>query len=111
MLYQIYFYVPENALDLVKKAMFDAGAGEVGEYQQCAWQILGQGQFKPSENATPHIGLPDELTKLNEYRVEMVCKENRLKAALSALIKAHPYQEVAYGALPIVTLDSFNKGS
>lgn len=108
MLYQIYFYVPEESLETVKTAMFNAGAGQVGEYQQCAWQVLGQGQFKPSENATPYIGQQQQLTALNEYRVEMVCKESLLKTALTTLIEAHPYQEVAYGALPIITLDQLD---
>ena len=47
MLYQVYFYVPEASLEVVKQAMFNAGAGSVGDYQECAWQTLGQGQFKP----------------------------------------------------------------
>lgn len=105
MLYQIYFYVPETSLDIVKQAMFNVGAGSVGDYQVCAWQTLGQGQFKPSMSATPYIGEQDKLTSLAEYRVEMVCKKHLLKAALAAMIQAHPYEEVAYGAYPITTLD------
>jgi len=109
MLYQIYFYVPEESIEVVKAAMFDAGAGQVGDYEQCAWQILGEGQFKSSENANPYIGQHDQLTRLNEYRVEMVCQKGVLKAALTALIITHPYQEVAYGAVPIITLDDLDK--
>jgi len=104
MLYQIYFYVPENSLEVVKKSMFEAGAGRVGDYQHCAWQVLGGGQFKPLASATPYIGELEKLTVLNEYRVEMVCEENLLKAVLSAMIATHPYQEVAYGAFPITVL-------
>lgn len=109
MLYQIYFYVPEESLEVVKAAMFEAGAGQVGDYEQCAWQILGEGQFKPSKNAKPYIGQQEKLTKLNEYRVEMVCPKSELKGVLTALIAAHPYQEVAYGAVAIITLDELDK--
>jgi hypothetical protein len=108
MLYQIYFYVPEESLEAVKNAMFEAGAGQAGDYEQCAWQILGEGQFKPSKNAKPYIGQQEKLTKLNEYRVEMICPKSELKSVLTALIAAHPYQEVAYGALPILTLDELD---
>lgn len=105
MLYQIYFYVPEGSLDVVKNAMFEAGAGKAGDYQHCAWQTQGVGQFKPLASATPYIGELEKLTVLNEYRVEMVCEARFLKTALSTLIATHPYQEVAYGAFPMITLD------
>ena len=108
MLYQVYFYVPEASLEIVKQAMFNAGAGSVGEYQECAWQTLGQGQFKPLSSATPTIDERGELTRLAEYRVEMVCKKPLLKAALAAMIQSHPYEEVAYGTYPITTLDNLN---
>lgn len=101
----IYFYAPEEALEAVKNAMFAAGAGRIGDYQECAWQVVGQGQFKPLPSATPYIGEQEKLTQLSEYRVEMVCEKQHLKSVLQAMIAAHPYQEVAYGALPITTLD------
>jgi len=103
-LYQIYFYVPENALEKVKNAMFIAGAGKFGDYQECAWQTKGTGQFKPSDVAKPHIGTTGQLSKLSEFRVEMICSEVNLKKVLTALKEHHPYQEVAYGAIPITTL-------
>lgn len=104
MLYQIYFYTPQASIETIKKAMFKAGAGKVGNYQACAWQVLGKGQFTPLASATPYIGNKEQLIELDEYRVEMVCEASRLKAALTAMIKAHPYQEVAYGAVKIITL-------
>ena len=71
--YQISFYVPVSHLESVKQAMFEAGAGQLGNYEHCAWQTLGAGQFKPINNAKPNIGKLNELTKIDEYKVEMLC--------------------------------------
>jgi len=105
MLYHVYFYAPEDAVDKVKQAMFSEGAGKVGDYEACAWQTYGTGQFKPLASATPYIGEAEQLTQLDEVRVEMVCKEANLKRVLTAMISAHPYEEVAYGAFQIITLN------
>lgn len=105
MLYQIYFFAPEKYVERVKMAMFEAGAGKVGEYEACSWQVLGTGQFKALASASPYIGESEQLSTLSEYRVEMVCEANRLKAALTAMKAAHPYEEVAYGAVQVTTLE------
>ncbi|MEQ8952612.1 MAG: NGG1p interacting factor NIF3, partial [Gammaproteobacteria bacterium] len=55
-LYKIEFYVPESHLEQVKSAMFAAGAGRAGEYDSCAWQTLGQGQFRGLEGSSPYLG-------------------------------------------------------
>ncbi|RZA08253.1 MAG: NGG1p interacting factor NIF3, partial [Proteobacteria bacterium] len=54
-------YVPESHRDEVKKAMFAAGAGKLGNYDQCCWQTLGEGQFRPTEGANPAIGAVGKL--------------------------------------------------
>ncbi|MDC9727189.1 MAG: NGG1p interacting factor NIF3 [Candidatus Thioglobus sp.] len=95
-MYQISFYVPETDLEIVKNAMFDAGAGRYDNYEQCAWQTIGMGQFKPVDNARPAIGLLDELEAIEEYKVEMVCIDDNLQRALEAMKFAHPYEQVAY---------------
>ncbi|MBC8493322.1 MAG: NGG1p interacting factor NIF3 [Candidatus Thioglobus sp.] len=95
-MYQISFYVPEADLEIVKNAMFDAGAGRFDNYEQCAWQTIGMGQFKPIDNARPAIGLLDELEAIEEYKVEMVCVDDNLQRALEAMKFAHPYEQVAY---------------
>lgn len=105
-MYKITFYVPESHLDSVKQALFDAGAGRIGEYDYCAWQCKGSGQYRPLAGSTPSMGQQDQLTAIDEYLVEMVCEKNRIKPVLQALIDAHPYEEPAYGAWPILTLDS-----
>ncbi len=94
-LFKICFYVPENDADAVKQALFVAGAGRIGNYDCCAWQVLGQGQFRPLAGSNPHIGAQGEIETVMEYRVEMICAEPHLAAALAALRAAHPYEEPA----------------
>jgi len=94
--YKINFYVPEAHLETVKEAMFLAGAGRVGNYDRCAWQIKGQGQFRPLEGSEAFLGEVNRLEKVVEYKVELVCCHDCLKAAILALKAAHPYETPAY---------------
>ena len=98
-LLKIEFYVPESHLEPVKSAMFAAGAGRVGDYDSCAWQTLGQGQYRPLEGADPFQGDIGKVETEPEYKVEMVCREALIHAAISALRDAHPYEEVAYSVI------------
>ena len=100
-MYKIVFYVPESHLQLVKQAIFDSGAGKIGNYDQCCWQVLGQGQFRPLAGAQPFIGevsleqsAPAE--EVMEYRVELVCEDDLIQQAITALRQAHPYEEPAF---------------
>ena len=95
-MYKLVFFVPESHLDLVKAAVFTAGAGRIGQYDQCCWQILGQGQFRPLPGAVPFIGVEGQLEYLPEYRVEMVCADEHINQAITALRAAHPYEEPAF---------------
>ena len=97
-MYQISFYVPKSHTELVKKAMFDAGAGSVNNsnYTHCSWQIEGEGQFMPTQKANPVIGELDQLEIVPEHKVEMVCASEYIDGVISALKKVHPYEEIAY---------------
>ena len=95
-LYKIESYVPESHLETVKTAMFAAGAGRVGDYDSCAWQTLGQGQFRPLEGATPYIGQTGQVETEPEYKVEMVCTGELVREVVEAMKRAHPYEEVAH---------------
>ena len=86
MLYQLCFYVPVEAAEKVKSALFAAGAGQIGQYQQCCWQTLGQGQFKPSGHAKPAIGELNNLEHLAELKVEMVCEKRCVKVQRGVLL-------------------------
>lgn len=98
------FYVPVTYLEAVKSAVFAAGAGRIGDYEHCAWQVVGQGQFRPLAGSNPFIGAQDQLETLEEYRVEMVCDDHCIVAVVAALRAAHPYEEPAFD---VVRLESF----
>ncbi|PYF79256.1 MULTISPECIES: NGG1p interacting factor NIF3 [Marinomonas] len=100
-MYSLIFYVPESHLESVKQALFSAGAGAMGDYDSCCWQVKGQGQFRPRKGATPFLGELDELEIVDEYRVEMILEDELKAGVLSALLLAHPYEEVAYHFIPV----------
>ena len=95
-MYKISIFIPASHLEAVKNAMFDAGAGRIGDYDCCAWQCLGTGQFRPLENAQPYIGEHHKIETVDEYKVEMVCANDAIKTAIAAMKQAHPYEEPAY---------------
>lgn len=95
-MYKLVFFVPTEQLEAVKQAVFDSGAGRIGNYSSCCWQTLGQGQFMPLDGSDPYIGKQGEIERVEEYRVELVCQDELIGAAVAALRKAHPYEEPAY---------------
>ncbi len=95
-MYKLCFFVPEEALETVKSACFEAGAGKMGDYDSCCWQVLGEGQFRPMDGSRPYIGQQGQLEAVAEYRVEMVCTDEHIHGAVAALKLAHPYEEPAY---------------
>ena len=104
-MYKICFYVPEEALEKVKSAMFEAGAGRIGDYDSCCWQVPGRGQFRPLEGSNPAIGAHNQLETLEEWKVELVCENDLLKDVVAALKSAHPYEEVAFDVMAMVDVD------
>ena len=104
-MYQLIFYVPASHLETVKAEVFATGAGRFNEYDRCAWQTLGEGQFRPLEGSRPFIGEPGRLETVSEYKVELVCEDSLIKSAVSALLRAHPYQQPAYAVYKILTVD------
>ena len=105
--YKLVFFVPESHVELVKDALFKAGAGRYDGYDSCSWQTLGQGQFKPLESSKPFLGQAGKIEHVAEYRVEMVCNGDVIKQVLNTLISIHPYEVPAYEVWPIMTLDDF----
>ena len=95
-MYKLCFYVPETHLESVKAAVFAACAGQIGDYDQCCWQVKGQGQFRPLAGSQPFLGQAGELEVVAEYRVELVCADDSIVAAVAALRLAHPYEEPAF---------------
>lgn len=103
-MYKLCFFVPHSHLESVKAAVFEAGGGRIGDYDCCAWQTLGQGQFRPGAEARPFIGQAGETEKVEEYKVELVCSDALIRAAVAAMKTAHPYEEPAYD---VIRLEEF----
>ena len=95
------FYVPESHLEEVKSAVFEAGAGRIGNYDCCCWQVKGSGQFRPLEGSEAFIGEYGKLEQLEEFRVEMVLAEQNREAVVKALYDSHPYETPAYDLIEI----------
>ena len=99
---KITFYVPVDDAQKVKAAMFEAGAGKIGNYDCCSWEVLGKGQFRPLEGSKPHIGSQDKIEEIPELRVEMVCLEKDIQQIVAAMKHSHPYETPAFDVIKIV---------
>lgn len=103
-MYKLTVFIPESHLDVVKNALFSTGAGQIGNYSHCCWQVLGQGQFMPLAGNNAFIGKTDKLESVAEWRVEMVVAEDKLQAVISALKSAHPYETPAYDVIKMLNI-------
>ncbi len=76
--------------------MFEAGAGRIGNYDCCAWECLGEGQFRPLKGSKAWQGEVDVVEKITELKVEMVCEDNLVQKTIATMKQAHPYETPAY---------------
>ena len=95
-MYKLNYYVPVTVKEETKQALFNIGVGSFENYEECAWETLGKGQFRPLVNANPAIGQVDTLEVLDEYKIEMICSDELIGLAVKTLKEVHPYEEVAY---------------
>lgn len=102
-MFKLVFYVPEENAEAVKDSVFAVGAGRYELYDSCAYQTRGTGQFRPLPGSDPHIGERGRVEHVEELRVELVCREAVVRAAVAALLDAHPYEEPAYEVYRIWT--------
>jgi len=98
-MYYLIVYIPESHLETVKQALFAAGAGKIGDYDCACWQIKGTGQFRPLEGSHPYTGEQGKLETCEEYKVEVIFKDECLNEVITALKKSHPYEEPAFAVL------------
>ncbi len=89
-------FVPPEAKEQVLNALHQGGAGQIGEYKNCSFEVLGEGSFEPSVNANPTIGTQGKKETVKEVRIEVIFPEHLKSKIVSALQAAHPYEEVAY---------------
>lgn len=96
------FYVPLSHLEKVKESVFDVGAGKIGNYDRCAFETEGTGQFRALTGSSPFLGVKGELEKVREIKVEMVVEDDKIEQVVKALKKAHPYETPAYYAIKVL---------
>jgi hypothetical protein len=89
-------FVPESALDAVRDALFEAGAGRIGDYERCSWYTAGTGTFLGGEATDPSIGERGREERVPELRLETVFPAERHRDVVAALRAAHPYEEPAF---------------
>jgi hypothetical protein len=95
-MYKLTVYIPATHLEPVKEALFAAGAGRYANYDGCAWQVLGEGQFRPLAGSQPFLGTIGQVERVPEYRVEMVVADAAVADVVAALRRVHPYEEPAF---------------
>jgi dinuclear metal center YbgI/SA1388 family protein len=96
-------FCPTSHSNQVSEALFAAGAGHIGNYDQCSFETLGSGYFRPLENANPFIGeTGGKREKVEETKIEVICPNAALSSILAAMHNAHPYEEVAHDIIPML---------
>jgi len=94
-------FVPDKQSDRVRKAIFNAGAGSIGNYDQCSYNLKGEGSFRAGDDTDPYSGEKGKLNFEREIRIETVFPKSRENKIIDALLNAHPYEEVAYDIYPL----------
>ena len=95
-MFKLAFFVPPSHVEQVKAAVFAAGGGRIGAYDSCAWQVLGQGQFRPLSGSQPFIGQSGVVEQVEEWRVELVVDDALVGPVVPALKASPPYETPAY---------------
>jgi hypothetical protein len=95
-------FVPREALDTVRQALFAAGAGRIGGYERCSWYTAGTGTFLGGTSTTPTVGERGREERVAELRLETVFPEERHEDVVTALRDAHPYEEPAFDVYPLL---------
>jgi hypothetical protein len=89
-------FVPPEALDTVREALFGAGAGRIGDYERCSWYSSGVGTFRPLPGADPTVGEVGKEEEVAEHRLETVFPAERQGEVIAALRGSHPFEEPAF---------------
>lgn len=100
-LYKLAVFIPRGHEEDVRQAICNAGAGWIGNYDECTFQVGGAGTFRPLPGTHPFLGRIGALERAEESRLETVVPETRLRAVIGAMLAAHPYEEVAYDLYPL----------
>lgn len=99
---KIVTYVPESYIDTVRQAMWNVGAGSIGDYNQCSFSSTGSGTFCATESCNPFVGNIGKLHIESELRLEMVVPKDKCNRVVSAIFSSHPYEEPAIDIIPLL---------
>jgi dinuclear metal center YbgI/SA1388 family protein len=99
--YKLVVFVPEADLGRVSDALFASGAGYIGQYSQCSFRVAGTGTFFGSDATNPTVGQKGRREDIAEWRLEVICPEANVDAAVAAMRKAHSYEEAAFDVYPL----------
>src|SRR5690606_30987746 len=105
---KLIYYVPDEHLEVTKEALFKAGAGGIGDYTHCAWQVLGTGQFKAQQGADPYIGEVGALEQVEGWRVEKLVADVNPVELAKALKASQPYEEPVSEFLPLLDIKALS---
>jgi dinuclear metal center YbgI/SA1388 family protein len=101
LLQKLVVFSPESHAEEVRKAIFSAGAGSIGEYEECSFNSKGSGTFRPTKKAKPYIGEAGKISEAPEVKIEVILPKYIQNDVLKAMKQVHPYEEVAFDILPL----------
>lgn len=104
--YKLVWFVPREALETTRDAVFGAGAGHIGDYSRCSWYTAGTGTFLAGVGSDPSIGQVGREERVSELRVETLVPADRVGDVVRALREAHPYEEVSFDLYALVDIPS-----
>lgn len=111
LLKKMYCFVPEGHVDMVRNALFAAGAGQIGHYSECSFESNGAGTFRPGQGTRPYLGNIGERSEVKETKLELVYPQQLEPAIIQALRASHPYEEVAFDLVQLTnTYDQVGSG-
>jgi hypothetical protein len=93
--------VPDSHAEQLRNSLFEAGAGQIGLYGDCSFNVSGMGTYKPLSGSLPFDGMLNQRNQANEVRIESIFKKNQQSDVLKAMLAAHPYEEVAFDIFPL----------
>lgn len=99
---KIVVFAPVSHADDVRKALAEAGAGHIGNYDSCSFSSRGIGRFRGLEGTKPFIGESGKLEEVEEERIETICPSEKMEAVLTAVKRSHPYEEPAIDIYPLL---------
>lgn len=99
---KIVVYVPVTHADKMRAVLAKAGAGKIGNYDACSFSVKGIGRFRPLKKAKPFLGTVGKIESVEEERIETICLKTLYKKVVTAVRKAHPYEEPAIDVLPLL---------